>query len=295
MNRNWVDNRVSESLSLLSRHLRTHADATSPMVEQAVSGLSRYAMSGKHLRARLVHIAAGRVEGTAREAATVFGACVDLLHGAFLIHDDFIDGDSTRRGSPTLHKDFSVKFDNNHLGSSLAILAGDLGIISSFQLLSSSQLSDSLVRSALNRLAHSSEITVRGEILDIENGNQHDPHPDSIRRANALKTSDYSFACPLHLGSLAAGRDPLPTVPIARELGAAFQAANDIAGVALDSAVNRATLASIQTVPQVADETRNHIRSAIEHIERADLPTEVAIGLTEVALWIESIVNRATA
>ena len=67
MNRNWIDNRVSESLSLLSRHLRTHADATSPMVEQAVSGLSRYTMSGKSLRARLVHIAAGRVEGTARK------------------------------------------------------------------------------------------------------------------------------------------------------------------------------------------------------------------------------------
>lgn len=292
MNALWLDERVKESLSVLSEFLESHEDFDSPLFDVTLAGLSRYALMGKHIRSRLVHIAAGQVEGTAREAAVVFGACIDLLHGSFLIHDDLIDRDDVRRGQPALHKDPELGAKSPHVGYSVAILAGDLGIARAFNLLATSQLGDSLVRSALKRLTQSCSVTIAGELLDVENSASSCTDPQQIRYANALKTADYTFACPLYLGSLAVGRNPALTDPIARELGAAFQAANDIDDAEVDAANNRTTLASFQTLSRVAAECNAHIDEAQRLIKFAHLPRDVTANLLDVAEWIRSSVKK---
>lgn len=227
-----IERRIAGSLALINDHvasISTLAPTNSRLLDHAYQGVSTFALGGKHLRARLVHISAGDVTGAQLQAATVFGACVDMMHGAFLIHDDIIDRDDTRRGHPTVHAAVRDEYRDEHLGTSIGITTGDLGLNSAIGILLDSDLDDTLVRRALRILNAAAQQTIVGEILDIAHSIT-DPDPELVRLSNHLKTADYSFGAPLKLGALAAGRDPAPMEPIARELGRAYQAADDIAG-----------------------------------------------------------------
>lgn len=87
----------------------------------------------------------------------MFGACVDIMHGAFLIHDDIIDRDDTRRGVPTVHAAVREEFGDEHLGTSIAITTGDLGLNLAIGVLLNSSLDDTLVRQALTVLNAAAE------------------------------------------------------------------------------------------------------------------------------------------
>ena len=57
---------------------------------------------GARVRARVALLGA-RASGVPDELAITVAAAAELLHVASLVHDDMLDGDSTRRGGPALH------------------------------------------------------------------------------------------------------------------------------------------------------------------------------------------------
>ena len=71
--------------------------------------------AGKGLRPALC-IATCRAFGGDREARCRSAVALELLHNAFLVHDDIEDGSEHRRGQPTMHVDHGVP---------LAVNAGD--------------------------------------------------------------------------------------------------------------------------------------------------------------------------
>lgn len=313
-----LQERVNASMALLNDYvasISTVAPASSPLLDHAYRGVSTFALGGKHLRARLVHIAAGQVTGVQLEAATVFGACVDMMHGAFLIHDDIIDRDDTRRGHPTVHAAVRDEFGDAHLGTSIAITTGDLGLNSAIGILIDSRLDDTLVRDALRILNAAAQQTIVGEVLDIAHSIS-DPDPELVRLSNHLKTADYSFGAPLKLGALAAGRDPAPMEPIARELGRAYQAADDIAGTVGQSVETgklaggdvlhgRATLMTMrmedgadadplrlaEIIADVVGEGQAHLDVARTLIDKAVLEPGIRENLHEVTDRIEGMLR----
>lgn len=297
--------RVTASMEMMQEFLdqdRKLVPVDKRLLNAAYDGVATFALGGKHLRCQLVHISAGDVDARSLYAATVFGACVDLLHGAFLIHDDIIDRDDIRRNQPTIHASVRDEFNDAHLGTSLAIVAGDLGINGAIQLLLTSDLEDGLVRRGLQLLSTAARETITGEILDIAHLAGPTPNLEQVRLSNHLKTSEYSFGTPLKLGALAAGRDPAPMKPIAHALGCAYQAADDIAGAVGDSAITgkptagdvvngRATLMTMRMpegVPPnpalMADITGAVIAEGETHLNEARLlidHTELAPGIRE--------------
>ncbi|AJE31970.1 geranylgeranyl pyrophosphate synthase [Corynebacterium humireducens NBRC 106098 = DSM 45392] len=314
-----IATRVAASLAVLNDYLtslRGAAPASSDLLEHAYQGLSTFSLGGKHLRARLVHISAGDVQGDQLQAATVFGACVDMMHGAFLIHDDIIDRDDTRRGAPTVHAAVRDEFGNEHLGTSIAITTGDLGLNTAIGVLLDSPVDDTLVRQAMKILNAAAGQTIIGEILDIAHSVADQPDPDLVRLSNHLKTSDYSFSAPLKLGALAAGRDPAPMGPIGRELGRAYQAADDIAGTVGQSADTgklaggdvlhgRATLMTMrmdngaeedpmrlaEITADVVNEGQAHLEVARELIDKALLEPGIRDDLLTVTSTIEGMLR----
>src|SRR5699024_12783218 len=124
---------------------------------------------------------AGRVRGRRRRATTVCGASVAMLHGAILIHAAVIDRDDTRRGQPSVHAAGREEFGAAHLGTSLAITAGDLGLTGAVGILLDSDLEDTLVRGALRILNGASQWTIVGEIIDIAHSAVPGPAPDHTR------------------------------------------------------------------------------------------------------------------
>lgn len=315
-----LDARVAASMAMLEEFLTCNRHGVADqerLLTMAYDGVANSSLGGKHLRSRLVHISAGEVEGRQFKAATLFGACVDLLHGAFLIHDDIIDRDDLRRGQPTLHAAVRDEFGDAHLGNSLAIVAGDLGINGALQLLLDSDLDDRLVRGGMRLLSAAAQKTITGEILDIAHSAQPNPDLEQVRLSNQLKTSEYSFGTPLKLGALAAGRDPAVMKPIAQALGCAYQTADDIAGAVGETAVTgksaagdvvagRATLMTARMpdgfsadpdrmdviLRTVIAEGDDHLFHARRLIEDADLAPSTRSGLQDVTKMIEGMLRR---
>ncbi len=73
------------------------------------------------------------------------GAAFELLHAFALIHDDVMDGSSTRRGERTAHLEYSTRHavegwrgEGRRFGEGVAILMGDLAFVYSDQCLPAS-------------------------------------------------------------------------------------------------------------------------------------------------------------
>ncbi|WP_295627824.1 polyprenyl synthetase family protein [uncultured Corynebacterium sp.] len=317
-----VDERTEASVALLSDVLDAQIADSTPdgpsMMADVLEGIGRVSLGGKHLRARLVHIASGPVDGADADEAILLGACVDLLHGAFLIHDDIIDRDDIRRGEATIHAavrdDLAAAGhdagDAAHDGTSLAIIAGDLALIGVQQMILGSDLSDARARRALQILGNATTVTLGGELLDIIHGTRPgSASGDDVRCSSWMKTSVYTFEAPLQLGAMIAGRDEEVMVPIGRDLGRAYQAADDLAGAfgatadtgktaGGDVERGRSTLVTMRrgteadVIAQVVAEGREYLDRARGAIADAGLPDDVAAGLRSVAASIENSLVR---
>lgn len=110
--------RVEHFMRELAR--RGGLDRTAEMAADQLS------TGGKRVRARLA-LASARAFGVAEEHAVAWAACVELLHNATLVHDDIQDGDTTRRGKPTIWAKY---------GAAQAINAGDFLLMLPFLCLS---------------------------------------------------------------------------------------------------------------------------------------------------------------
>ncbi len=135
---------------------------------------------GKSLRPAVLMFSCGAVGGDERRAVPA-AASIELYHTFTLVHDDIIDRDTLRRGSPTVHVEFSEKARKelgyeagaaDHYGMSVAILAGDLQqgwasallprLHEEFQV--PAELALNLVAELFGRVQL---LLVRGETLDI--------------------------------------------------------------------------------------------------------------------------------
>ncbi|MCV7196422.1 geranylgeranyl diphosphate synthase IdsB [Mycobacterium angelicum] len=178
---------------------------------------------GKSIRAALV-FGVARACGNAADAVPA-AAAVELIHNFTLLHDDVMDGDSTRRGRATVWRVWGV---NN------AILLGDALHALAMRILTES-LSDTVAVDAIARLEQT--------CLDLCVGQQKDcaferstniTVPDYLRMA-AGKTA-VLMGCACALGALSAGADADAATVAAMErfgyeLGLAFQIVDDLIGI----------------------------------------------------------------
>lgn len=308
-----------ESITYLEGFLRQQLDAHRlaadrldvELLELLHERLVGLATGGKHLRCYLVHLAAGQPSS---HAACVFGACVDLLHCAFLIHDDIIDEDLLRRGSPTVHAVAIAALRERGAarpeidGQSLGLLIGDLALSYVYQILAEATLPPQLLRQAVGMFASTSAQTIVGELFDVEHNATKETKVAHIARSNNLKTGHYSFVLPLCLGAAASGRDPAAYSSIGIHLGKAYQAGDDLLGAgptglsgkaAGDVEAGRATLLTAQlargisveeATANVLDAVRGELTIARKEIASADIPAQVRTGLRGVADDIEKMV-----
>nr|WP_286980236.1 polyprenyl synthetase family protein [Corynebacterium sp. UBA5992] len=315
----FLNNCTQESVTYLEEFLHdqlaAHRCATQHLdvhlLEYLHDTLTALATGGKHVRCRLVHLAAGQ---PATRAACVFGACVDLLHSAFLIHDDIIDEDLLRRGEPTVHALAIEALRERGAsrpridGTSLGLLIGDLAMSYVYQILAEADLSPNLLRQAVGMFGTISAQTIIGELFDVEHNALHETHIAHIARSNHLKTSWYSFVLPLCLGAAAAGRDPEAFSSIGIHLGKAYQAGDDLLGAsttglsgkaASDVEAGRATLLTAQlarglsveeATANVLSAVRGELTIARKEIDAAPIPSDVRSGLRGVADDIEKMV-----
>ncbi len=203
------------------RQLRTSGDASylTPLLDDYPS------RGGKGLRPSICLGTCEAFGGTAA-AALPSAASIELLHNAFLVHDDIEDASLLRRGRPTLHRCW---------GTPLALNAGDgLALVAMSTLGANGELLGARLSSLVMReFEFMSRQTVSGQALELgwRMDNRLDLDADDYLDLIMRKTCWYTTVLPLRVGALigswgTADLDPL--VAFGFHLGAAFQIRDDI-------------------------------------------------------------------
>jgi geranylgeranyl diphosphate synthase type II len=183
---------------------------------------------GKGLRPVLCMAACAAFGGSYDEALP-FAAALELLHNAFLVHDDIQDGSPSRRGRRALHVQHGTPLALN-VGDALAASA-NAAIVRAAQ-----PLRPQLAAALLEGWERMIRETIEGQALDL--GWQRDnvvdvSMPDYLAMCGK-KTAWYTAIQPLAIGAIVGSGQSArerETFRFGWFLGLLFQLANDLAGV----------------------------------------------------------------
>ena len=181
--------------------------------------------SGKGLRPALCLATCGAFGGNAENALNS-AAAIELIHNAFLVHDDIEDGSEYRRTHRTMHTQYGVP---------IAVNTGDAMQALSMRLLRKNlpTLGPQLTWQILDEFDHMLTETLEGQAMELGwiRDNQCEISDEDYLRMTLKKTCWYSFIHPCRVGALIArpGEIDLDRFnPFGYYLGAAFQIQDDI-------------------------------------------------------------------
>jgi len=188
--------------------------------------------AGKGLRPALC-IATCRAFGGKSEDALKSAAALELLHNAFLVHDDIEDGSEYRRDRPTLHLEHGIP---------LAVNTGDAMNALSLRLLKENYplLGPEKTWSVLQEFDHMLVESLEGQAMELGWVRDNDC---SVTEEDYLlmilkKTCWYSFIHPCRIGALIARGDAVDLNRFNRFgylTGAAFQIQDDVLNLVGDA------------------------------------------------------------
>jgi geranylgeranyl diphosphate synthase type II len=190
--------------------------------------------AGKSIRPALC-IAAARAHGAPTERVLPSAVALELLHNAFLIHDDVEDGSVSRRGFPTMHTEHGVPIAIN-VGDGLAALAlrpltQNLGLLGS-----------TMHNRVMAEFGDLLRVTIEGQAIELgwRAENTVDLTGDDYVDMVAMKTCAYTTIFPMRVGALIGswGRADLAAVTaFGLHLGVAFQITDDLLNLVGDEAL----------------------------------------------------------
>ncbi len=239
--RTSIDETIDGAIDRLDARARRHGEA----IQALIAAVRSAAAGGKRFRPRLVgasYAAFGGTWDTAPSALFDAAAAFELLHTAFVIHDDVIDRDVTRRGIPNVAGRFRERGTRRGadaagaalLGEAAAILAGDLLLHEAIRMIAVSDATPAHREALLALLDDAIFVSAAGELEDVENAVSSELAPArDILSATYDKTAVYSFTAPLTAGAILADASDADLEALTRlggSLGLAFQLVDDLIG-----------------------------------------------------------------
>ena len=227
-----VTTRVDEPIDAALERVRLRATALGGGIAALGDAIARAGAGGKRFRPALVirafHAFADQTE--APQGLYSVAAAFELLHTAFVVHDDVIDRDTMRRGIPNISGEFRARArgqgagaaDARLLGEAAAILGGDLLLHEAIRQVSLADFEPALRERLLGLFDDAIFVSAAGELADVENAIAPDcAETPALLRAARDKTAVYSFSAPLQAGR-APGSDlreskRTPLIALARE------------------------------------------------------------------------------
>ncbi|WP_127791976.1 polyprenyl synthetase family protein [Agromyces sp. LHK192] len=236
-----VESAIDEYFAVQAARARAHGEDYRLLWSAARDG----AAGGKRMRPRAV-LASFRALAAERHGpipdAIAVAAAFELLHTAFLMHDDVIDHDDTRRGAPNVTGRFSTLARSRgtdrtraHLyGEASAILAGDLLIAAAHRMVAGVATTQVRRERLLDLFDECVFAAAAGEHADVRFSIDETPTVGDILAMIEHKTASYTFSAPLQAGAILAGADARvidALGDLGRDLGVAFQLRDDVLGV----------------------------------------------------------------
>jgi octaprenyl-diphosphate synthase len=246
---------------------------------------------GKLFRPSLL-LLCNEVGGTPSPEAETLGAVVELIHLATLVHDDAVDHSVMRRGMPTVNSMWSHQVAiimGDYLYSRSVAELGRLGRIEPIQILAAA--SNAMSVGELRQLSSC-------EALDFDEA-------DYDLLIEAKTASLMSAAC--ELGALVGDASlRAPLARFGRDLGMAFQIADDLLDYTADSAVtgkpagldlreHKVTLPLIAVLPTLSAEERRFLEEFFEEKEPQDAAINHIVELVRERGGLDYAKERARA
>ena len=189
---------------------------------------------GKALRPALC-LSAGRAFGADPNELLGLAVAIEMLHNAFLVHDDIADGSEMRRGRPTLAATHGVAAALN-AGDALAVVAGQVLRRATRRL--DRDLAD-LVWAEFDTMAMR---TLEGQATEVgwQLDKVEDLRPEDYLHLIMHKTCWYTTIHPLRVGAIVGSGGTADLGPLVRfgfHFGAAFQIRDDLLNLVGDEQV----------------------------------------------------------
>lgn len=234
-----VSRALSEFFDERQRKAATHSEAFGELWAQ----LRHATDGGKRIRPNLVIATHRELGGHQHRPVIAVATAFELLHTAFLLHDDVIDGDTVRRGRANLIGAWSRDAMSAGLsapaatawGEAAGILAGDLLIHSAQTRVARADIPREIRNRILDLLDDAVFTTASGELDDVAlTLGVAAPSISTVLSMTTRKTAHYSFRAPLQAGAILAGADAAVLAALddyGHHAGIAFQLRDDLLGV----------------------------------------------------------------
>ena len=215
INNSYFDlkNSVEEKLILVEEKIKNKLTSEVDLVQK----ISDYHIKtgGKRLRA-LLTLGSSKLCGYLKGGRDInLAACVELIHGATLLHDDVIDNSDVRRGKKTT---------NVIWGNQSSILAGDYLLSRCFEMM----VEDGNLE-ILKLLSSTSAKIAQGEILQLQHKGEVDMLEETYLKIISSKTA-VLFSAATKVGAILAERNNKEKEALefyGKNLGLTFQIADD--------------------------------------------------------------------
>ncbi|MDN8548641.1 polyprenyl synthetase family protein [Microbacterium sp. NM3R9] len=209
-----------------------------------IRAASEATIGGKRFRPALVVAAFDAFDGDRDAAPGLWdvAAAFELLHTAFVIHDDLIDRDLERRGMPNVGGAFRSRARSlgvgdegaERIGDAAAVLAGDILLYEAARLVAVADIGDDQRVPLFGLLDDAVLVSAIGELADVEQAVvPGEPETTQLLSTAHDKTAVYSFCAPLAAGAVLAGADAgdrAVLMTVGADLGLAFQLVDDLIG-----------------------------------------------------------------
>ena len=219
MNIERVFELCSEDMAKVDTLIRNSLDSDVVLIRQIAEYI--IGSGGKRLRPMLV-VLASRACGYEGDHHVALAAIIEFIHTATLLHDDVVDESDMRRGKDSAHAVW---------GNAASVLVGDFLYSRSFQMMVTVES-----MRVMEVLSDATNTIAEGEVEQLLN--MHDPEVSEDRYFNVIeKKTAKLFEAACQLGAVLAGEAGIeePLARFGRELGSAFQIADDVLDYTADA------------------------------------------------------------
>jgi len=215
INNSYFDlkNSVEEKLVLVEEKIKTKLNSDVSLVQKMTN--YHIQTGGKRLRA-LLTLGSAKLCGYLKGGRDInLAACIELIHGATLMHDDVIDFSEIRRGKETT---------NSIWGNQSSILVGDYLLSRCFEMM----VEDGNLE-VLRLLSSTSSKIAQGEVLQLQHNGEIDMLEETYLQIISSKTAAL-FSSATKVGAILADKENKEKEALefyGKNLGLTFQIADD--------------------------------------------------------------------
>jgi len=221
--------------------------ASTPDHDALWAALRDAADGGKRVRPVLLTTVYEALGGNDDHVVAEVAAALELLHTAFVVHDDVIDADTVRRGRPNVSGTFAGQARragqpaarSARYGDAAGILAGDLALAGAIRTIALCGAAPATVRRLLDLLDRALHLSAAGELADVRLAVLGGRDIAETLVMEEHKTAVYSFELPLQLAAVLAAAADDCVEALGRFgclLGVAYQLRDDLDGLFGDRA-----------------------------------------------------------